>query len=334
MGLTTGIEWTDATWTPIRGRVKDNAAEIAEQKGYSSLIQIAEKMAGHYGPHCEHVTDGCGNCYAESGNARCRTYNGTGLPFDRRSRELLDIIVDEKQLLNPLHWKRPRMIFVCSQTDLFGEWVTNGQIMTVFRTMGLCTRHTFQVLTKRPERARELLSERRWRFTGDAYLPLIPGEHRDVDLAFLPNVWIGASPHNQATARRMMPELLATPAAMRFASYEPALGALDLTPWLTGAPRLDWVIAGGESGPNARPSHPQWFRDVRDQCLKAQVPFFFKQWGEYGPQSDDKHAHVNVRSGVAMDQPAPMFKVGRKKAGRHLEGVSWSQFPGTRHVRL
>src|ERR1700730_8515768 len=111
MGLKTSISWTDSTWSPLRARVKADAAQIARDKGYTSLIQIAEKMAGHIGPHCEHVSEGCGRCYSGTNNGRCLPNNGTGLPFDRRSRDLVDIFLDEKILLQPLKWRKPRKIF-------------------------------------------------------------------------------------------------------------------------------------------------------------------------------------------------------------------------------
>src|SRR6185312_11804724 len=123
MGLTS-IQWTDRTWSPLRVRVKSDAAQIARDKNYGSLIQIAEKMAGHVGPHCERVSHGCDNCYSDTNNGRCLPANGTGLPFDRRSRDLVEPFVDEKILLQPLKWRKPQRIFVENQSDLFGEWNT------------------------------------------------------------------------------------------------------------------------------------------------------------------------------------------------------------------
>src|SRR6185369_12862649 len=145
----TSIEWANYTWTPLRARVKEDAAKIARAKGYTSLVLIAEKMAGHVGPHCEHASDECTLCYAETNNSRCLPANGTGLPFDRRSRDLIDPIIDEKILLQPLKWRTPKRIFVCSQTDLFGDWFTDDMIMRVFGVMRLAHWHKFQVLTKR-----------------------------------------------------------------------------------------------------------------------------------------------------------------------------------------
>jgi protein gp37 len=180
----TGIEWTDSTWSPVRVRVREDAGRIAREKGYSSLVQIAEKMAGRAGQHCEHVSPGCAHCYAETHNHRCLPDNGTGLPYDRRARDLVEAFVEEKALLQPLKWKavvehtaecearpavirkgsitakgikkasfvRRRRIFVQNQTDLFGEWITDEMRDRVFAVMALCPQHDFQVLTKRPER--------------------------------------------------------------------------------------------------------------------------------------------------------------------------------------
>jgi protein gp37 len=185
MGTKTGIEWTDSTWSPIRFRVRSDAAQIAKEKGYGSLFQIAGKMAGHVGQHCEHVSPGCLHCYAGANNHRCLPANGTGLPYDRRSRDLVEPFIDEKVLLQPIKWRpikmhttecekrgkrglrqgsgrrggsrygcdcptRPRRIFVENQSDLFGEWVTEEMIDRIFAMMALCGQHTFQVLTKRP----------------------------------------------------------------------------------------------------------------------------------------------------------------------------------------
>ena len=181
MSTKTGIEWTDSTWSPIRFRVKYDASAIALEKGYSSLVPIAEKMAGRVGSHCEHVSPGCEHCYAETNNHRCLPANGTGLPYDRRSRDLVDAFIDEKILLQPLKWRtlldldarcpnnhlagahgpgidgcicpqRRRRIFVENQSDLFGEWVTDEMLDRVFAIMALSPQHDFQVLTKRPER--------------------------------------------------------------------------------------------------------------------------------------------------------------------------------------
>jgi protein gp37 len=250
MSTNTSIEWTDATWSPIRARVRQDAAEIAKAKGYNSLVSIAAKMAGHVGPHCERVSHGCDNCYAETNNHRCLPSNGTGLPYDRRSRDLVEHFVDEKILLQPLKWKLPRNIFVINQSDLFGEWVTDEQIDLVFAVMALCQRHTFQVLTKRSERLLEHFQSipfggndgahdtwqyriaKAWSTWGDhkpnwtgTPLATLEGMMRWP----LSNVWLGVSVENQETADERIPLLLKTPATVRFVSAEPLLGPITLT---------------------------------------------------------------------------------------------------------
>jgi protein gp37 len=287
MGAKTGIEWTDATWSPIRVRVKTDAAEIARAKGYTSFVHIAEKMVGHVGPHCERVSDGCGGgcgsergeCYSETNNHRCLPHNGTGLPFDRRSRDLVDPFIDEKVLLQPLSWRKPKRIFVENQSDFFGEWLTDEMFDRVFEVMERCPQHVFQLLTKRPERMLDYLQD------------------RDP----LANVWLGVSVENQAADKRI-PLLLRTPGAVRFLSCEPLLGPIALE----GLERLDWVICGGQSGPHARRMHPDWARSLRDQCIAAGVPFFFKQWGEWNPEA---------------------VRMGKKAAGAMLDGSEWKAFP-------
>lgn len=326
----TSIEWTDFSWSPLRARVKDDAAEIARAKGYTSLVQIAERMAGHIGQHCEHVSDGCKLCYSETNQARCLPNNGTGLPFDRRSRDLIDPIVDEKILFQPLHWKKPRLVFVENQSDLFGEWVTDEAIDRVFAVMGLTPHITYQVLTKR---------ERMLAYFGDlAYrqeviginAELLSGLDRHFDgpgttpgygvtwrLPF-PNVWLGVSVEDQKTADERIPLLLQTPAAIRFVSYEPALGPVDFTalpsrsgigryldalsnagvdPGALIPNRLNWVITGGESGPNARPFDIALARSVIQQCRDAGVACFVKQLGA-DPREyccDGSHPKMNLR---------------------------------------
>ena len=304
----TKIEWTDASWTPIRAR---NVA------------------TGNVGWHCEPASPGCENCYAENMNGRL----GTRLPFKPGHRGDVEIFLDEKLLLQPLRWKRPRMIFACSMTDLFGAFVPDEMIDRIFAVMALSPQHTFQVLTKRSARMRA--------YTSSASTPIRildrmfdisdlaacqaaragqkePWKSRPQKVAFmddpdagwpLKNCWIGVSAEDQKRADDRIPDLLAMPAAVRFVSAEPLLGPIDFeavkysaAPGFFGSalrwhhrgycherdglryPSLDWVIVGGESGVGARPMHPDWARSLRDQCNAAGVAFFFKQWGEWAPQ--------------------------------------------------
>ena len=319
MGTKTGIEWTDSTWSPIRFKVRQDAAAIAREKGYTSLVTIAEKMAGRVGQHCEHVSPGCAHCYAESNNHRCLPANGTGLPYDRRSRDLVEAFVDDKVLLAPLKWKpvvehsevcelaweilhtigkprpkcdcptRPRRIFVENQSDLFAEWVTDEMLDRVHAVMALCPQHTFQVLTKRPERML-------------AYFQLVEGEkdmERWINAAYgavedlspcwaaaaeelswpLPNVWLGVSDEGNQHGRIDL--LRETPAAARFVSAEP----LIFDPGKVNLEGIHWVIVGGESGRGARPMDPAWARSLRDQCKATGTAYFMKQMGScFGPK--------------------------------------------------
>ncbi len=220
------IEWTDASWTPIRAR------------------SIAAPRA--VGWHCEHVSEGCRNCYAETMNHRL----GTGLPYTKPARHQVQVELDEKTLLAPLRWRKPRKVFVCSMTDLFGDWVTDEMLDRVFAVMALCPQHVFQILTKRPERMRAYLAtvevwarvevQARKLHHGDCKAcrkadweyrrrPHLNGK---VLIGPLPNVWLGTSVEDQAAADARIPELLATPAAVRFLSCEPLLGNIDLRRWL------------------------------------------------------------------------------------------------------
>lgn len=251
MGAKTGISWTDSTWSPIRVRVKSNAADIAREKGYTSLVSIAEKMSGRVGPHCEKISPGCVNCYAETNNHRCLPANGTGLPYDRRSRDLVEAFVDEKILLQPLSWKGTLKIFVENQSDLFGDWVTDEMLDQVFAVAALCPQHTFQVLTKRPERMLAYLTAHRNGMTckqniamavmtisdmlatqAKSHTARIKLDHMDRCFpkggGVFPNVHLGVSVENQKTADERIPLLLQTPAAVRFISAEPLLGHVML----------------------------------------------------------------------------------------------------------
>ena len=279
MAAKTPIEWTSrvnpdgtvtpgATWTPIRARVREDAGAIARSKGYASLVQIAEKMAGRVGPHCEKVSPACENCYSESNNLRCLPANGTGLPFDRRSRDLVESFLDPKILMEPMQWRTSRNIFVCSQTDLFAEWHSRDFILTVFAVMALCRHHTFLVLTKRPAAALALLADEATLCAiGDWLSDVWTGYYGpEVEKAAigmcrrfgfkepigddprtgkpahlwvppplewpLPNVWIGVTAEDQQRADERLPLLLQIPAVGRFLSAEPLFGELDIRRYL------------------------------------------------------------------------------------------------------
>ncbi len=236
------IEWTDATWNPVTG--------------------------------CSKVSPGCANCYAETLSLR---FGWSAKPWTP-ANAAENVILHPERLLLPTRWRQPRRVFVNSMSDLFHELVPDPYIRQVFEVMAQCPRHEFQVLSKRPERMREL--HRLW-----------TDRH-----GILPNVWLGTSIENDRWVGRAN-DLRATPAAVRFISAEPLLGPLPSLD-LTG---VDWLIVGGESGAGHRPMDPDWVRDLRDRCLAAGVAFFFKQWGGRTPKS-----HGRELDGRTWDQyPEP-----------------------------
>jgi len=327
MGYKSKIEWTDATWNPLRG--------------------------------CSKVSEGCRNCYAARVAAR---FSGEGQPYEGLAemtphgpRWTGKVQYVMNALNQPLKWRKPRRIFVNSMSDLFHEAVPDWFIFEVFDVMYRARWHTFQILTKRPERMWEWVT---WYYEKS-------GIERDV----YPNVWLGVSVENQRVADERIPLLLQTPAAVRFLSMEPLLGPVDLTNYLpyqyqatdewgaftdlyvqTG---VDWVIVGGESGPGARPMHPDWVRSIRDQCQAAGVAFHFKQWGEWstGRRMSEieipsilSEARDGIIAATTIDPPREsgetryvcvdtegrafeMVRVGKKSAGRLLDGRTWDEFP-------
>lgn len=365
MGDSTGIEWTDATWNPVRG--------------------------------CSRVSEGCRNCYAERVAGR---FSGPGQPYEGliktvarkrvRRRDLasgdvelkLEVVSTSRwngtvrlvpeHLADPLRWRRPRRIFVNSMSDLFHEALPDEAIAAVFGIMVAAAKrgHTFQVLTKRASRLpawfEHIRQEGKRRGIGPAAVCVRAaaaeleraGEAVWSAFAFeqerwlpkwpVPNVWLGVSAEDQAAADERVPLLLRTPAAVRFVSYEPALGpvyfdAIQIPDERAGLRfsalrrhhddrfgssdvTLDWIIAGAESGPGARPAELGWYRSVRDQCAAAGVAFFLKQAastceyaaGDYG--------------GVAIE-PGPRSKTkGRIVTAPLLDGVQHLAFPEARHA--
>lgn len=315
---TTKIDWCDYTWNPVTG--------------------------------CTPCSPGCEHCYA-AGIAR-RFWG---------ERPFSEVRWHEERLSEPLSWRRPGRVFVCSMGDLFHPDVPAEFIADVFDIMasaGLSCRkrhehdeecwqgegHTYLVLTKRPERMQQVLSEqihqamRDW--PGDRCLSMA----MEVGDWPLPNVWLGVTVCNQAEADAKIPLLLQTPAARRFVSIEPMLGPVDLAHLHVGthgalidclagdvmtakgeiyaaAPSaLDWVIVGGETGAGARPMHPNWVRGVRDQCQATGVPFFFKSWGKWAP--------TGLTIVDSTETWAEMQRYGHKaSAGHLLDGVELRQFP-------
>ncbi len=318
MAKQSNIEWTEATWNPWHG--------------------------------CHKVSAGCKNCYM----FRDKKHYG---------QDPNTVVRSKTKFYDPLKWTEPQTIFTCSWSDFFIEEADPWRD-EAFEIIAKTPQHTYQILTKRPDRMLDYISR-------SAYLTNAP----------LNNVWLGVSVEDQKTADERIPLLLQTPAAVRFLSVEPLLGPLDLSHYLaydeengdgefletngwaydswsggfmgpnthndpTYAPEpgIHWVIAGGESGPDARPMHPDWARSIRDQCQAANVPFFFKQWGEWWPISQmpdgyiDDHREKDPKKITVLQlngeqrlffPPGAMtcFKVGKKKAGRDLDGRTWDEMP-------
>lgn len=277
--MATAIEWTEEAWNPIVG--------------------------------CSKISPGCDNCYAERMAKRLR---GMGI---RKYQTVVDsdgwtgqAAMEISELIKPWDWDKPRMIFVSSMGDLFHWRVFRDWVDAVYAMMAICSRHTFHILTKRPiDMHNYLQTVTRRRLEQACWRHDLP---RIVDSTLtdwpLPKVWLGVTAENQQAADGRIPILMDTPAAVRFVSCEPLLGPVDLPDQ-----NLDWVIAGGESGPAARPAHPDWLRHLRDQCREAGIPFFFKQWGEWAPAC--------ASDGIVMK------RVGKKAAGRLLDGIEHNEYP-------
>lgn len=360
------IEWTQDTWNPIVG--------------------------------CSIVSPGCTNCYAMKMAARIEGMNAealasgrkpTGPHYDGTTHSVNGNNVwtgklaraSAKTLTEPLRNRKPTVYFVNSMSDLFHESVPDEWIDEVFAVMAASPQHTFQVLTKRSARMRKYMLQTelpaRWRRAARTLArPCLLTEerqgsepdHRAGTPWPLPNVWLGVSTERQKEADERIPDLLATPAAVRFISAEPLLGPIDLMNlhWkeaglgidavrgrifgagtsISADGKLDWVIVGGESGPGSRPMHPDWARALRDQCLAAGVPFFFKQWGNWYPIIDrdkegwdkaplrsdrdcEKYRILNFAGGQGFhgERVHLMQRYGKKQAGRELDGVRHDETP-------
>jgi len=291
VAVRTSIQWTDATWNPIRARGD-----------------------GKVGWHCEKVSPGCAHCYSERLNGRL----GNGLSYTKGNRESIELSLDEKILFQPLHWRSSRRVFVCSMTDLFADFILDAWLDRMFAVMALCPQHTFQVLTKRAGRMREYLRNEERPDSVDEAAGSLDACHANLDGRWpLPNVWLGISAEDQERADERLPLLLETPAAVRFVSYEPALGPVEFQanrgwlepfqetdPMLKRTPRVDWLIIGGESGRGARPMNIAWAREILAQCHAAGIPVFVKQLGRHvldGPVSE--FAGVTVQSCERLRDP-------------------------------
>jgi protein gp37 len=273
---------------------------------------------------------------------RRRSLSGGGIP-GHPFEQGFDIRLWPDRLELPLRRKKPTRYFVNSMSDLWLDAVGVDLLARVVSVMALADRHTFQVLTKRPGRMHSVLASGQfWGLVRSAlgdYGPPSPAAEAAVDARHLPNLWLGVSVESQKWAAVRLDKLAATTAgAVRFASCEPLLGPLDMRPWLGSG--LDWVIAGGESGPRARPMHPAWVRSLRDQCEEAGIPYFFKQRGQWTwdrePGQLEPQAYVRAADGRVADEQAALAdggswagvrRVGKGRAGRLLDGRTWDEFP-------
>jgi protein gp37 len=254
MAQSSTIEWTDSTWNPVVG--------------------------------CRKVSSGCANCYAERMAKRLAAMATAAIKLGQNAGKKAaylqvinqygrwngDVFLDYSAVEEPLGWNAPRVIFVNSMSDLFHSDVPDEFILRVFDVMNRCPQHTFQILTKRPERVVSMSPKLPWNS----------------------HIWMGTSIENAAVVHRVH-HLRKTKAFVRFLSVEPLIGPIPRLP-LTD---IHWVIVGGESGPGSRPIDSGWVRQIRDRCLKMQVPFFFKQWGG----------------------------TNKAKAGRELDGRTWDEMP-------
>lgn len=377
MSDNTKIEWADATVNAVNG--------------------------------CSVTSPGCTNCYAmKLAGTRLRDHpTRAGLTTQTKAGPVWngEVRLHEPALLQPLKWKRPRRIFWNAHGDTFHDAVPDEWIDRVLAVCALTPQHTHMILTKRSSRMREYLTAKGWALrisdivnawpkdqigTGNEYT----ADFRLASGAALPNVWLGVSVEDQTRADERIPDLLATPAAIRFISAEPLLGQVDLR-WIAepdaekdgvidsllgcnwiesergqefrparpghqdrvmlrwvcspeadilSKRKIDWVIAGGESGPGARPMHPDWARSLRDQCAAAGVAFHFKQWGEWHPS--DMHEDCTLKSIMAFRsdysqewRPTDalswsfnegwqgMCLIGKKRTGRMLDGAEYNGLP-------
>ena len=307
----TNIQWTEITWNPTIG--------------------------------CSLMSPGCTNCYAMKFAHRLASFGG---PVGLRYSGLTEVAgngepvwtgvvkVVEAALLEPLSWRGRKRIFVNSMSDVFHPALAFADIARIWAVMALARRHTYQVLTKRPDRMRDWLNDPATPAAVEAEMRMIrPGAR----LAAWPlrNVWVGTSVEDQKRADERIPILADTNAAVRFLSVEPLLGPVSLKtaanfPVLR---RLHWMIVGGESGQRARPMHPDWARSLRDECHRLRIPFFFKQLGTWGAPVPGKQRQTiglmpdGREVPVGTSGATTLAKLGKKLAGELLDGRLHQAFP-------
>lgn len=301
------IAWTDVTWNPLVGCTRKSAA--------------------------------CRRCYAETATARSASEGGWGKGFAEISQGGATwtgkVEIREERLRLPLEIETPSRIFVNSLSDLFHESLDATTIDKIFAVMALSPRHVFQVLTKRPKTMQPYLADTEVPARIERQMAAIGGnESSRIEAWPLPNAWLGVTAENQKEADRRIPLLLATPAALRWVAAEPLLEPLDLKPgtWLAPragakneAPKLDWVVAGGEISAEAEPCHPDWARSLRDQCARTGTPFFWTQWGEHVPS-----VGVEAPAGSSGSAAVAWERLGSRRFVRSLDGELHEAFPAAR----
>lgn len=343
MSQGTGIQWTEATWNPVTG--------------------------------CTHVSLGCDRCYSVKMTHRLESmgqskYAGLTVLNGRGDRHFNGVVRCHDDALEiPLHWRKPRRVFVNSMSDLFHKDVPFEFIDKVFAVMALCPQHTFQVLTKRPERMAEYTARRRlipggtmmggmepWKTSCDDVYQIVRKTIPDAPLVWpLPNVWLGTSVENQSAADERIPHLLRCPARVRFLSVEPILEAVNLRPQIgphchcnpvseptpcdeyheTGQcshtpSRISWVIVGGESGPGARPYALEWASDIIGPCRSAGVPVFHKQCGSFPVTTNyNLHDFPDGTKHVAWGD----YAAGARLKFKDSKGGDMSEWPEDLRVR-
>lgn len=251
---------------------------------------------------CSKVSPACTNCYAERWAKRC------GRDFSKITR------ASGITFYNPIKWKKPKRIFVCSLSDFFHPGVYRADRHDAIKVMRDAPQHTYMLLTKRPELIRAQLAGTAW---------------AEENGGLPKNVWLGVTAENQEQADKRIPALLGIPAWARFVSCEPLLSSIKMTyrclDYLNDDNGIDWVVCGGESGSHARPSHPEWFRGLRDQCKEAGIPFLFKQWGEWGPLDLLRVGETTGRLRTKIEWN--MTRWSKARAGHLLDGVEHMEIP-------
>ena len=298
--MSTTIEWTNEVWNPTTG--------------------------------CNKVSRGCKNCYAEIMHRRIQ-----GMKMPGYERNFLEGAYPNPAALNrPLKWKKPKKVFLDSMSDLFHHNIPFEYVDKVFAVMALTPQHTYQILTKRPERMAEYFKHECHFFDYPTAETSCRVWNTALDLGGkyettwpLPNVWLGTSVEDQKSADERIPHLLNCPAAVRFLSMEPLVGRVQVD--VSHMRGLDWIIVGGESGRKATPMHPDWVRSLRDQCANEGVAFFFKQWGQWCPPEEYSFAtgspDLSSCKRFVFPDGQEMYKVGKHHSGNTLDGRTHLEFP-------